>query len=136
MRIMALDMGTKTIGVAVSDEFEITANGVTTIKRKNVDYDLDSLDKLFQQYNPQKLVVGVPYNIDGTISKRGKSIIDFCNLISERFGLKIEYWDESFSTVNAEKVLIEADMSRKKRKKVIDKLAAVVILQEYLDSKI
>ena len=135
MRTLALDVGTKTIGVAVSDELGITANGVTTIRRKDIEYDMVELSKIIDRYSPSELLVGVPYRSDGTVSKRGEAILEFSGKLKERFGLPVKYWDESFSTSNAERFLIDADLSRKKRKKVIDKMAAVYILAEYLESR-
>ena len=135
MRTLALDVGTKTIGIAVSDELGITANGITTIKRKSLKEDLQELDILIKEYKPGEIIVGVPYQMDGSVSERGQQILNFAEKIREAFSLPIVFWDESFSTVNAEKKLIEGNMSRKKRKKVIDKIAAVFILQEYLESK-
>lgn len=135
MRTLALDVGTKTIGVAVSDELGITANGVTTIKRKGLKEDLGELGIIINQYKPGEIVVGVPYLSDGSVNERGQQIINFAEKIREAFSLPVEFWDESFSTVHAEEKLIEGNVSRKKRKKVIDKVAAVFILQEYLESK-
>lgn len=132
MRILALDVGTKTIGVAVSDELKITANGVKTIQRKNESEDIKQLRSIVAEYNPEKIVVGLPYRIDGTLGERGKNIEKFAKKVESKLKLPVEFWDESFSTVNAEKALIEGNVSRKKRKKVIDKMAAVVILQDYL----
>jgi putative Holliday junction resolvase len=135
MRILALDVGTKTIGVAVSDELGIAAHGVTTIKRVGVKRDIEALAKIINQYNPSEILVGVPYNIDGTVGKRGQDILRFAERIKEAFSLPVEFSDESFSTADAERMLIEADMSRKKRKRVIDKMAAVFILEGYLERK-
>ena len=135
MRTLALDVGTKTIGVAVSDELGITANGVTTIQRKDIQQDLGELSLLIKEYEPGEILVGVPYNMEGGVSKRGDQILRFADKIKSAFSLPVVFWDESYSTVNAEEKLIEANMSRKKRKKVIDKMAAVFILQEYLESK-
>ncbi len=135
MRILALDVGTKTIGVAVSDELGIAAHGVTTIKRVGVKRDIEALRKIINQYNPSEILVGVPYNIDGTVGKRGQDILKFAERIKKAFSLPVEFSDESFSTVDAEKMLIEADIGRKKRKRVIDKMAAVFILQWYLENK-
>ncbi len=134
MRILALDVGTKTIGVAVSDELRISSNGVKTIQRKSIKSDMNELKKIIEEYIPAEIVVGLPYREDGSLGKRGQDIEDFSKKIGNRFKLPIIYVDESFSTVFAEKALIEADLSRKKRKKIIDKMAAVVILQGYLDS--
>ena len=135
MRTLALDVGTKTIGVAVSDELGITANGITTIRRKSLKDDLNELDALLKEYKPGEILVGVPYQMDGSVSERGEQILKFAEKIKSTFALPVVFWDESYSTVHAEEKLIEANMSRKKRKKVIDKVAAVFILQEYLESK-
>ncbi|TFG77622.1 MAG: Holliday junction resolvase RuvX [Thermodesulfobacteriales bacterium] len=135
MRTLALDVGTKTIGIAVSDELGITANGITTIRRKSLKDDLNELDILVKEYKPGEILVGVPYQMDGSVSKRGEQILKFADKIKSTFALPVVFWDESYSTVHAEEKLIEANMSRKKRKKVIDKVAAVFILQEYLESK-
>jgi putative Holliday junction resolvase len=135
LRTLALDVGTKTIGIAVSDELGITANGITTIRRKSLKDDLNELDILVKEYKPGEILVGVPYQMDGSVSKRGEQILKFADKIKSTFALPVVFWDESYSTVHAEEKLIEANMSRKKRKKVIDKVAAVFILQEYLESK-
>jgi len=135
MRILALDVGTKTIGVAVSDELEITANGVVTIRRKDIEYDLAELGRIVQLYTPSELLVGIPYRSDGSVGKRGEEIMKFAGTLNKKFGIPIKYWDESYSTADAERFLISADVGRKKRKKVIDKMAAVYILAEYLESK-
>ncbi|MCK5391979.1 MAG: Holliday junction resolvase RuvX [Deltaproteobacteria bacterium] len=135
MRTIALDVGTKTIGVAVSDELGIAANGITTIQRKSIEQDLGELNILLEEYKPREILVGVPYNMEGGVSKRGDQILRFADKIRAEFSLPVVFWDESFSTVNAEEKLIQSGLSRKKRKKVIDKMAAVFILQEYLESK-
>jgi len=136
MRILALDVGTKTIGVAVSDELGITANGVKTLRRVTPKGDIQELKELVLEFKPAKILIGLPYNSDGSLSKRGEQILKFSKQIENSLSIPIVYWDESFSTVNAEKYLLEANLSRKKRKKVIDKMAAVYILKEYLDSQI
>jgi putative Holliday junction resolvase len=135
MKTLALDVGTKTIGVAVSDELGIAASGITTIQRKSIEQDLGELNILLEEYKPREILVGVPYNMEGGVSKRGDQILRFADKIRAEFSLPVVFWDESFSTVNAEEKLIQAGLSRKKRKKVIDKMAAVFILQEYLESK-
>lgn len=135
MRILALDIGTKTIGVAVSDDMGITANGVTTIRRKDERSDLAELGRIVEQYSPSEIVVGVPYNEDGSLGKRAKAIAAFAGKVEKEFSVPVTHWDESFSTARAESRLLEADMSRQKRRKVIDKMAAVIILQEYLASR-
>ncbi|OGE23195.1 MAG: Holliday junction DNA helicase RuvA [Candidatus Dadabacteria bacterium RIFCSPHIGHO2_12_FULL_53_21] len=135
MRILALDVGTRTIGVAVSDELGITANGVATIKRKDIEYDKSELAKFIDLYAPSEILVGIPYRSDGGVGKRGQEIMKFADILKDAFDLPVIYWDESFSTADAERFLISADVGRKKRKQVIDKMAAVYILAEYLESK-
>lgn len=135
MRILALDVGTKTIGVAVSDELGIAAHGVTTIKRTELRRDIEALGRIINQYNPSVILVGVPYNIDGTVGRRGQDILKFAEKVKKAFSLPIEFRDESFSTVDAEEILFKADLSRRKRKRVIDKMAAVFILEWYLEEK-
>jgi putative Holliday junction resolvase len=135
MRILALDVGTKTIGVAVSDELGIAAHGVTTIKRTELRRDIEALAKIISQYNPSEILVGVPYNIDGTVGKRAQGILRFAEIVKKAFSIPVGFWDESFSTVDAEKILLDADLSRSKRKRVIDKMAAVFILEGYLEKK-
>jgi len=99
MRILALDVGTKTIGVAVSDELGIAAHVVTTVKRKDSKRDLEALRKIIDQYKPSEILIGVPYKYDDTVSKRGAEILKFAEKIKDTYSLPVEYWDESFSTV-------------------------------------
>ncbi len=135
MRTLALDVGTKTIGVAVSDELGITANGVATIRRKDPGYDIAEIGRYVELYAPSELLIGIPYRSDGSVGKRGEEIMGFAETLNKKFGIQVKYWDESYSTADAERFLISADVGRRKRKKVIDKMAAVYILAEYLESK-
>src|SRR5690554_1421753 len=133
-RILGLDVGNKTIGVAISDLLGYTAQGVTTIKRENLEKDLAKLQSIIDMYeNVETIVLGIPKNMNGTIGPQGKKVQDFGNFLKKRINPKIVYWDERLTTVSAEKTLLEADISREKRRKVIDKLAAVYILQNYLE---
>ena len=132
MRIMGFDVGSHTIGVAISDELGMTAQGVKTIKRKSMEEDLREISTIIAQFNIEKIVVGLPVNMDGTIGKQAEMIFQWIKILKEKFSLPVETWDERLSTVEASRVLLAADLSRKKRKKVIDKLAAVLILQGYL----
>ena len=133
MRSMSLDVGTRTIGVAASDLMGMIANGVETIRRTSEERDLQRIGELIAEYEVDTMVVGYPKNMNGSVGERAQSCEDFARVIGERFPqLKIVLWDERLST--AEKVLIDADLRRSKRKKVIDMMAAVVILQNYLDS--
>lgn len=137
MRIMGLDVGSKTIGVAISDELGWTAQGVGTIhiNEEEAQFGFDEIGKLIEQYDVEKIVIGLPKNMNGTIGPRGEASQLFAQKLKETFDVQVILWDERLTTVAAERVLLEADISRKKRKKVIDKMAAVMILQSYLDSQ-
>ena len=136
MRIMALDLGTRTIGVAVSDVTGLIANGIETIRRTSPERDFSTLEQLVAQWEIGEIVVGYPKNMNGTIGERAKVSEQFAEELKNRFpGISVVLWDERLSTVAAERVLIDADLQRKKRRKVIDMMAAVVILQNYLDSR-
>lgn len=134
MRLMGLDIGDRTIGVAVSDPLGWTAQGVTTIRRKSLEYDLEQLEKLVKEYKAEAFVLGLPLNMNGTSGEAVEKIKAMAEQLTERFSLPIYYQDERLSTVSAHRALIEGDVSRKGRKKVVDKLAAVFILQTYLDN--
>ena len=133
MRIMGLDIGSRTIGVAISDELGITAQGLKTIGRKSFAEDMGDLIGIIRQYDVKKVVVGLPKNMDGTIGKQAEMIFRWIKSFQEEMNLPVVTWDERLSTVGASRILLEADVSRHKRKGVIDKLAAVLILQGYLD---
>jgi putative holliday junction resolvase len=133
MRTMGLDIGSRTIGVAISDELGITAQGLKTIKRKSYEDDVDEMTRIIRQFEVEKIVVGLPRNMDGTLGKQADLIFKWIKSIHKRLSLPIVTWDERLTTVGASKILLEADLSRKKRKGVIDKIAAVLILQGYLD---
>ena len=135
MRILGLDVGERTIGVAVSDEMGWTAQGLETIQRQSPEADYARLLQLIEQYQVKEIVVGLPRNMNGTIGPRGESCQRFARQLAERTALPVRLWDERLTTMAAEKMLIAADVSRKKRKRVIDKMAAVLILQGYLDAK-
>jgi putative Holliday junction resolvase len=137
MKIVGLDVGSKTIGVAVSDAFGWTAQGVTTIKWDEADiHSADAeLKAIIETHEIGKAIVGLPKNMNGTIGERGEASKRYARHLEEVHGIPTELWDERLSTIAAERVLLEADMSRKKRKKIIDKMAAVMILQGYLDQK-
>lgn len=132
-RIMGLDIGDKTIGVAVSDLMGLTAQGVTTIKRVGKKKDIEEIKKIISERQVNKIVSGLPKNMNGTVGPQGEKVQKFCELLKEETNLPIEFWDERLSTVAAERSLIEGNVRRENRKKVIDMLAAVIILQGYLD---
>lgn len=133
-RILALDVGDKYIGVAISDLLGITAQGLTTIKRESNLIALEAIELLIKEHNINKIVVGLPKNMNGTIGPQGEKVQKFARKLQNKFAVEIIYIDERLTTVLAENMLIEADISRKNRKKVIDKVAASYILQTYLDS--
>ncbi|MBQ1889588.1 Holliday junction resolvase RuvX [Selenomonas caprae] len=134
-RYMSLDIGDRTIGIAVSDLLGLTAQGVETIRRRKEEDDLKRLGELMEQYETKSLVSGLPKNMDGTEGDRCSIVKEFMAKVKETYpDVEVVFWDERLSTVAATRSLIEADVSRKKRKKVIDKMAAVFILQGYLDS--
>ena len=134
-RIMGLDIGNNTIGVAVSDLMGMTAQGITTIKRESKKKDIEAIKDIIKEQNVNLIVSGLPKNMNGTVGPQAEKVMKFCELIKEETKLEVGFWDERLTTVSAEKMLISGDVSRKNRKKVIDKLAAVLILQNYLDFK-
>ena len=133
MRLMGLDVGEVRIGVAVSDETELIAQGVSTLHRVGWKKDLPALLRTIEAYQISKIVVGYPINMDGTAGRQADLIEDFVRRLKEVTTVEVTLWDERLSSFAAEKVLIEGGMQRGKRKQVIDKLAAVIILQNYLD---
>ncbi len=136
MKILALDLGDSRIGVAVSDEMHIIANGLETYSRQNLSCDLMHIADLCSKHNVGEIVIGLPINMDGSEGERVQKSRQFGELLSKQLpDVKIEYIDERLTTISAERVLLEADVSREKRKKVIDKVASTIILQSYLDIK-
>ncbi|ACQ71638.1 MULTISPECIES: Holliday junction resolvase RuvX [Exiguobacterium] len=134
-RVMGLDVGSKTIGVAVSDLMGWTAQGVETVYWTEPDFDeaVRLLRPFIEQYDVKEVVVGHPKNMNGTVGPRGEASEAFAEAFTEQTGLPCVLVDERLTTMQAERMLISADVSRKKRKAVIDKMAAVMILQNYLD---
>ena len=135
MRILGLDVGSKTIGVALSDELNLIAQGVTTLKRKGLRLDIKDLLRMIEEFKVEKVVVGLPKNMNGSLGPSAKMVLSLVEELKKFVDLPIITWDERLSTVAAQKALLEADVSRKKRKQVIDKVAALLILQGYLDSQ-
>lgn len=134
IRIAGLDVGDKTIGVALSDELGWTAQGLEVIRRRRLEDDLERLAEIARQYGVERWVVGMPRNMNGTYGPRAELTRTFMQELEQRLGLPVEAYDERMTTIAAERVLLEADVSRSKRKRVIDKMAAAVILQGYLDA--
>ena len=138
MRIIGLDYGTKTVGVAVSDSLGITAQAVETITRKEENklrQTLARIEALIDEYNVEEIVVGLPKNMNNTIGERAEACRDFPDKLERRTGLPVIMWDERLTTVSADNVLKECGVRRENRKAVVDKIAAVFILQGYLDYK-
>jgi len=137
VRIMGLDFGSKTIGVALSDPFGWTAQGLEIVRREqeeNLKSSMKRLEEIIKQYSVEKIVLGYPKNMNNTIGERCEKTESFKARLEKAFKIEVILWDERLSTVAAERGLLEADLSRNKRKQVIDKMAAVFILQGYLDS--
>ncbi len=140
MKKIGLDVGDRTIGVAVSDPLLITAQGITTIERTGIKKDTGKILDLIREHDCDTVVIGLPKKLDDTDSIQTEKVREFKTKLENKLRssamghVKVVYQDERFTTVMAEKVLIEADVSRSKRKKVIDKQAAILILQSYLDS--
>lgn len=137
MRIMGLDYGSKTVGVAVSDPLGITAQGVEIIRRdseKKLRKTLARLETLILEYQVEKIVLGFPKHLNNTIGERGEKSLELKETLERRTGLEVIMWDERLTTVEANRTLIEGDIRRENRSLYVDKLAAVLILQGYLDS--
>ncbi len=137
MRVMACDYGSKTIGIAVSDPFGWTAQGVEIIRRQEeeaLNASIGRIKELIAEYGVEKIVVGLPKNMNNTSGERVEKTLEFIEKLKKQISLPVVTWDERLSTVGAERVLLEADLSRAKRKKVIDKMAAAYFLQGYLDA--
>ncbi|MGB4504137.1 MAG: Holliday junction resolvase RuvX [Syntrophaceticus sp.] len=132
MRILGLDMGTKRIGVAVSDELGIIAQALTTIKRDKMSDDLKVVCQLIRDYNVQEVVIGYPRHLDGRPGEEAAAYIVFGEMIHQETGVPVVFWDERLSTVAAERALLEGDVRRRWRKQVVDKIAACLILENYL----
>ena len=137
MRILGLDYGSKTVGVAVSDPLGLTAQSVETIWRKQENklrQTLARIEELAAEYQEEKIVLGLPKNMNNTIGERAEKTLEFREMLERRTGLPVVMWDERLTTVEAERTLMEASVRRENRKQYLDQLAAVFILQGYLDS--
>lgn len=137
MRIMGLDYGSKTVGVAISDPLGITAQGIETIERKEENklrQTLARIEALVKEYEVEKIVLGFPKNMNNTIGERAEKSLELKEKLERRIGIPVIMWDERLTTVEAERTLMESKVRRENRKKYVDKIAAVFILQGYLDS--
>lgn len=133
-RILALDVGDKRIGFAVSDPLGMIANGLETYHRQTEEEDIDYICAMAKKYTPVKLLFGMPRNMNGTYGPQAEKVKSLAQNVQQQFEGEILFEDERMTTIIAERVLIEGDVSRKKRRQVVDKVAAVVILQGYLDA--
>lgn len=137
MRLMGLDYGTKTVGVAISDPLGLTAQGIETIERKEENKlrrTLARIETLIEEYSVEKIILGFPKHMNNDIGERAQKSLEFRDMLVRRTGLEVIMWDERLTTVEAERTLIENNVRREDRKKYVDKIAAVFILQGYLDS--
>lgn len=137
MRIMGLDYGSKTVGVAISDPLGLTAQGIETIERKEENKlrkTCARIEALIAEYEVEKIVLGLPKHMNNDVGERAQKALEFAEMLNRRTGLEVIMWDERLTTVEAERTLIETGVRRENRKKVIDTVAAVFILQGYLDS--
>jgi len=132
---MGLDYGDKTIGIAISDALGWTAQPKAVIRRKNLTDDFAILKEYIDKYDVQEVVVGLPINMDGSEGIRVRRTEEFVNFLRKRLDIPVKVWDERLTTRQAENILLEADLSRSRRKEVIDQIAASIILQNYLDAK-
>ena len=138
MRVMGLDYGSKTVGVAVSDPLGLTAQGIETIWRKDenkLSKTCARIEELIREYEVGSIVLGLPRHMNSDVGDRAEKSLEFGEMLRRRTGLEVIMWDERLTTVEAERTLIESNVRREDRKKYIDKIAAVFILQGYLDSK-
>lgn len=133
MKIMALDLGKVRIGIAMSDIMEVIASPYENYKRKNISSDIAHIKNIIEQNGVEKVVVGLPVSMDGSLNEQCHSVMGFVDELKKAVDLPIEYVDERFSSVSAERVLLDADVRRKDRREVRDKLAASIFLQSYLD---
>lgn len=133
-RILALDLGERRIGIAISDLLGLTAQGLEVIDKKQSPDWLHRLDTLVQEYEVETIVIGFPRNMNGSVGPKGEKSITIAEELRNRYAVSVKLWDERLSTAAAERSLITAEVSRKKRKKVIDQVAATWILQGYLDA--
>ena len=135
VRILALDVGRKRIGLAVSDPLGLTAQGLGVLERKDWDRDLARILEIASPYQVQEVLVGLPRHMDGRLGEQAEEILALARALAEALGAKVATWDERLTTVEAERLLIQADMSRRRRRQVVDQVAASLILQAYLDRR-
>jgi len=135
MRFLGLDIGSKRIGLALSDELGITAQGLPTLNRTTSGNDIRKLLEIVSQHKVEKIVIGLPKNMNGTLGKSAEQVLTFIQEMKVITDIPVDVWDERLSTVAVTRTLVSANVSRRRRKEVVDKLAAVYILQGFLDSQ-
>ncbi|MBC7104825.1 MAG: Holliday junction resolvase RuvX [Firmicutes bacterium] len=135
MRILGLDVGDKRIGVAVSDPLGVTARGVAVIRREDEERDLERLGRLARELGVGRVVVGLPRRTDGTLGSAARAVGEFAARLERALGIPVVLWDERFTSAAAERLLVSADVRRARRRRVIDKVAAALILQNYLEAR-
>lgn len=135
MKIMALDVGNKRIGVALSDELQILAQPLYTIHRKGIERDIEEIVKIINDNNVEEVIVGLPKNMDGTTGFQGEKTIKFAEVLRQSTNRPLIMWDERMTTISARRIMIENDVKQKDKKNLVDTIAAVVILETYLSRK-
>ena len=135
MKIMALDVGNKRIGVALSDELQILAQPLYTIHRKGIERDIEEIVKMINDNNVEEVIVGLPKNMDGTTGFQGEKTIKFAEVLRQSTDRPLIMWDERMTTISARRIMIENDVKQKDKKNLVDTIAAVVILETYLSRK-
>jgi putative Holliday junction resolvase len=135
MRILGIDYGSKRIGLAISDPNETMAQPLATIERKDDNSSVRKIDEIIKKHSIDKIVIGLPVSMSGEIGPQARSVLDFIDHLKKQIDIQIETWDERLSTSMAQRALLDAKTKRSRRKEVIDKIAAAIILQGYLDSK-
>jgi putative Holliday junction resolvase len=134
-RLLGLDFGTKTIGLAVSDPLGITAQGLPTLRRKNKRSDLDALAHVIAEYSVSEIVIGLPLRMSGVEGIMAEKVHEFVTVLRKRFELPVHLWDERLTSAEANRVLRSSEMSIKRRGEVVDRLAAVLILQSFMEAR-
>ena len=135
MKIMGIDFGTKRMGIALSDELFITAQGADTIQRKDLKADLEAISNIVSRSNVIEIVVGLPISMNGTHSRKTEEVLEFACILAKAVSVPVKTWDERLTTVQADRAMMEAGLNGFKRRRLADKVASGLILQSYLDSR-
>ena len=134
MRILAIDYGERRLGMALSDELGIAAHGIDTVEVRSPGHAVKAISRAIAAHNPGKVVVGLPLNEDGSVGPRAQAVLDFCEVCRAKGKTPVETWDERFSTIRAQRAMYEGGLNARKQKKHRDRLSAVIILQDYLET--